>query len=844
MELSDIIASLSELSLDGALSDAARRHPDKLALIGRDRRFCYAELEQAVGRCAHQLRELGLRRGGQVAAFCERTWELPLLFLATARAGGVFTPLDGRADAQRVQRILGAGVDLAFVAEPFEEMAERMARALGDAHRVIRGGHAVGPSLGDLLDGESTLPPSTDPDAICYINYTSGSTGLPKGAPATHRNVQWNTRAVLEAYPWCEDEVFLCLFAPQAHPHEHWARALCTGATVVMLDSIRPRTVVRAIRDHGVTWLFAIPSVFELVMAGVPEGERLQSTLRMGETGGAVVTPDLVRRAQRTLGCPILPIWGCTESTGVVLHVPPWEPEQRTEMLGKPVAHYEVRVVDPDPSTGVGELAVRGGAVVEGYRDEPEQSARKFREGWYHTGDLVKEEEGGYLRFMGRSEEMIKVGGLKVYLLEVERLIDRMEAVEQVVVVPATDRFRGEIPRAVIVPRRGCRLTRDEVLEHCREGLAAHMVPRRIEFWDELPTTPSGKVDKRAVAERVTYPLALGVNSMIIGARPLPEVFRLASRCAESMPLPVVVDLRSRRDPASDPEGLWSVAHENADFDLGDPASVDRAVELAWEHGVHIASTTAYAGACNPSDREYGVQVIDQAYRLARASPDETLLLRVLGGDLWARARSMPGRWHDVRRELRDESLEAILHWEAHTRQRAAETGRKVVLGLEIHHGQYLSDLHDLHHACRGLREVGWDYVGFIEDPANRFIASEGDLMGAMGFARTLRALGGRVVAYHLKDVQYLSPWSQFHPQPLQRVGESVFVWGVNKYAWVGLGEGEIDLADALMAAQHLARPPHDWCLVSAEYVAASGHEEEALRILQSYGRLLRNGFL
>ncbi len=841
MDLRSIVSSLTDRTLDGAVRLHAELTPDKVALIGRDRRFTYAELDHAVGVGAHHLRELGLREGGVVAAFPDRTWELPLLFLATARAGGVFTPLDGRADAHRVQQILQQGADVAFVAEPFEEAAERMARMLGDANRVIRGGQGVGIALADLIVGAPPLPPSTDPDAVCYTNFTSGSTGVPKGAPTTHRNVMWNTRAVLETFPWRRDEVFMCLFAPQAHPHEHWARALTSGATAVMLDTLRPRTIAKTIVDEGVTWLFAIPSVFELILSGVPD-DGLVSSLRMGETGGAVVTPDLVERAERGLRCPVLPIWGCTESTGVVLHVPPWDAGRRPELLGTPVAHYEIDVVDADPATGVGELAVRGGAVVGGYAGRPEQTASKFRDGWYLTGDLVKAEDGGYVRFMGRREEMIKVAGLKVYLLEVENVIGELEDVHQVVVVPATDRFRGEIPRAVIVARKGSSLTLDQVMAHCRAQMPSHMVPRRVEFWDELPSTPSGKIDKRAVAERVTYGLALGVNSMIVGSRPLPEVFRLTKRCADRLAVPVVVDLRSRRDPASDPEGLWRVAHDNADFDLGDPASVDRALELAWEHGTHIASTTAYLGACNPSDRAYGVHVIDQAYRLADAAPDGTLILRVLGGDVWARARSMPGRWQDIRRQLRDESLDAILHWEAHTRQRAAETGRKVILGLEIHHGQYLSDLHDLHHCCRGLREVGWDFVGFIEDPANRLIASEGDLMDAVGFARTLRAFGGRIVAYHLKDVQYLSPWSQFHPQPLQRVGEAFFVWGVHKYAWAPLGEGEVDLDQALMAAQHHTRPPHDWCMVSAEYVAASRDEEHAFEILQSYGRLLRDG--
>jgi long-chain acyl-CoA synthetase len=837
------VAGLPDRTLDGNLAAVAAYRPDHPAVIGRDRSFTYGELEQAVGVLAAHLREMGLGPGGAVVAFWDRTWELPLLFLAVARAGGVLLPADGRGDPTRAVSIAQRLPDLAFVAAEFDETADRVGRLLGDPNRVIRGGSAPGAvCLADLLDGMPPLAPSTDPDAVCYLNLTSGSTGVPKAAPTTHRQVMWNTRAVLDTFPLGPDDVFMCLFAPQAHPHEHWARPLAVGATTVMCDSLRPRTIVQTIQDRGVTWLFAIPSVFELVMTGL--GDQTLPSLRYGETGGAVVTPDLVRRAEASLGCPMVPIWGCTEATGVVLHVPPWDPKRRTELLGRAVAHYATRVVDADPATGVGELAVSGPAVVAGYLDRPEQTAERFRDGWYLTGDLVRDEGGGWLRFMGRREEMIKVAGLKVYLLEVEQVIAELPGVAQVVVVPATDRFRGEVPRAVVVGASGHRVTREQVLAWCRDRLPAHMVPRIVEFWEELPTTPSGKVDKRGVTERVTYGLALGVNSMIIADRPIAEVFRLAERAGKRFTIPVVIDLRSRRDPASDPSGSWRIAHENSAFDLGDPESVRDALALSWSTGMRIASTTAYIGACNPGDLAYGTHCIDQAYRLAEAAPDGTLILRVLGGDLWARARSLPGRWHDVRAQLRDEALDAILHWEAHTRQRAAETGRKVLLGLEIHHGQYLSDLHDLAHCCRGLRAVGWDFVGFIEDPANRFIAAEGDMMGALDFARTLRAFGGRILATHLKDVQYLSPWSQFHPVPLQRVGERVFVWGVNKYAWVPLGDGEVDLDQALMAAQQYARPPHEFCMVSAEYVAASSSEEEAAAILDTYGRLLQDGGL
>ncbi len=835
---------LERFTLDGCIAAFAEDRPDAPALVDATRTFTYAQFEEAVARLAGALREMGLRPGGRLVAFPRRTWELPVLFAATGRAGGVFVPLDARADIPRIDPVLARGADLVFLPPGHDPLLEHCLRVLGDPGRVLRSRSAGGsPGLEEAMASGRPLPPSTDPEAVFYINSTSGSTGRPKGAPTTHANVQWNTRACLETYPcWREDEVFCCLFAPFAHPHEHWARTVATGTTAVLIDTLRPRTVLQRLVRDRVTWLFAIPSVFELLLGHLGEDRLEGSSLRTAESGGAVVTPELVRRAEAALGVDFIPIWGCTESTGVVLHVPPWEPDRRLDMLGKPVRHYRVRVDDPDPATGVGELCVSGPAVVSGYLDRPEETARKFRDGWYHTGDLVREEGGGYLRFMGRREEMIKVGGEKVYLLEIERALAGIEGVRQVVVVPARDAVRGEVPRAAVVVEPDSPLTQEDILSWARRNLPPRMVPRQVEFWDELPAGPSGKIDKRAIAAQVSRPLMLAVNSMIVEDRPLPEVFRLAAGLRDRYRMEVAVDLRSRRSEETDPAGLWTVAHANSDFNLLDPESVDAALALARTHGVPVAAASAYVGACHPEDVEVGLACIEAAGRLAEAAPDGTLVLRVLGGDLRARARGMRGRWQDIRRQLREECLATIRTWEAHARQLAERTGRRVVLGLEIHHGQYLADLHDIHHACKGLRELGWEHVGFIEDPANRFIASEGDRIGAMDFARMVRAWGGRILAYHLKDVRYLEAWSQFHPQPLQRVGEPVFVWGMHKFEWTPLGEGEVDLREALMAARMLADPPHGATLVSTEYVAGSRDEREAAALLDAYARMVRAG--
>jgi len=482
------LAYLPDLTLDGALHRQATIRPDAPALLGRHRSFTYAELEEAVAVVAGALREAGLTPGGRLVAFPQRTWELPLLFLATARAGGVFTPLDA-AVGDRLDPVLEPGFDLAWAPENSDRAWQRLA---------VHGARSL-PGLDELLtSGACRLGPSQDPSVVCYLNFTVGPTGVPEGVPTSHAQVQWNTRGCLETFRWQPDERYLCLFAPFAHPHEHWARPLATGGVCVMCDTVRPRTVFRVIEACEVSWLFAVPSLVELLQAAAPETP--PASLRMVETGGALVTPDLVRRAEAALDCQVMPIWGSTETTGVALHVPPWEPDRRLDGLGRALRHYQVQVHDPDPVSRVGELVVGGAAV--GTRYEGSSAEHRFRDGRVHTGDLVCCGPERTFRFVGRQEAVIKVGGLKVFLTEVEEALRGHPEVVDAVVVPAPDRLRGEVPRAIVVPVAGSELSVETLTGWCRVRLRPEQVPRRMELWETLPRTAVGTVDRSALGCR------------------------------------------------------------------------------------------------------------------------------------------------------------------------------------------------------------------------------------------------------------------------------------------------------------------------------------------------------
>lgn len=196
-----------------------------------------------------------------------------------------------------------------------------------------------------------------------------------------------------------------------------------------------------------------------------------------------------------------VPVWGCTEATGVALVNGPVE--RRNGATGRAVDGYEIRIVDErgrDVAPGaVGEMIIQGPAVASGYIANPEETDKLYQDGWYRTQDLIRMDEDGWYHFVGRKSEMLKIGGIRVYPLEIERVLKDHPEIRGVVVVRAEERVRGEVARAVVSTVRGSRVTARELQTYCRERLAVYKVPRIVEFWAEVPAMPNGKIDKKAV---------------------------------------------------------------------------------------------------------------------------------------------------------------------------------------------------------------------------------------------------------------------------------------------------------------------------------------------------------
>jgi len=249
--------------------------------------------------------------------------------------------------------------------------------------------------------------------------------------------------------------------------------------------------------------MMAVPSFYEMMLDHGGPGRADISSLRVLEAGGAPVPAETLHRIEGSYNATMMPVWGSTETCGVALAMPPGE-ARKPGASGRAAPYYKIRVVNEAgedvPSGTVGEMIVQGDAVSKGYVNADEESAKHFRNGWYHTSDLVTIDDQGFLYFVGRQAEMMKVGGIRVYPLEIERAIREHPDVRDVLVVRAIERLRGEVPRALVTTQAGAVVNARGIKKWCRERLATYKVPRIVEFWSELPTLPNGKIDRKGGA--------------------------------------------------------------------------------------------------------------------------------------------------------------------------------------------------------------------------------------------------------------------------------------------------------------------------------------------------------
>ena len=497
--------------------------PDKEALTAvsieraQTRRLTYRELATLADRLATGLAALGVERDEVVSAQLPNWWEFTIAYLACARIGAVFNPLMPIFRERELAFMLKHGqskvviVPRRFRGHDYEQMIETLRPALPDLRHVLVIGGEGDNELGVLLherqdespDAGATLRRNRPaPDDVTEIIYTSGTTGEPKGVMHSSNSLTANIIPYAERLHLGADDVIL-MASPMAHQTGFLYglfMPIALGARAVLQDIWDPRKAVETIRGEGATFTMAsTPFLTDLANVVAETGLALP-TLKTFLCAGAPIPGTLVERARKTLGTKIVSAWGMTENGAATLVRPEDDDERAFNTCGCPLPGVELRVVDSDgtplPTSTSGRLLIRACSNFGGYLRRPHLNGTDADD-WFDTGDLASIDDRGYVMIDGRSKDVIIRGGENIPVVEIEALLYRHPAVAQVAIVAYPDERLGERACAVVVTRPDQSIDLKEMVDFLKaQKVALQYIPERLLLLDQMPTTPSGKIQK------------------------------------------------------------------------------------------------------------------------------------------------------------------------------------------------------------------------------------------------------------------------------------------------------------------------------------------------------------
>lgn len=525
-----------EMPIFEYLRHYAKTQPEKTAFVWYGRRISYGELNVLSDTFAARLHELGVGKGDRVALFMQNSPQYVICHLGIQKLGAIVGPCSPLFKSRELSYQLS---DLgAKVIVSDEYLYPLVVEVRGDTELE----HVFLTNYADMLpaDPDIELPQdlknpkktesgtvdlmtilqepkaapdvSWDMDDVSLITYTSGTSGLPKGVMLTHRNALFKSFAVGDHNPVRPDDVQLCI-APIYHIAGMLVginMTLYAGMTTVLLYRFDPLQVMQAIHNYGVTWWYGASTTITAVMDHPDVAEYDLGSLRLNPctSFGLVVTKELADRWKR-----FAPNSQLYEVTYGMSETHTWDTTMPVDAIkwgthGKPVAGVEMRIIDPETNTEkplgeVGELVIRSDGNFKAYWNKPEQTKDALRGGWVHTGDVAKLDEDGYMTFVGRYKELIKVSGYSVSPEEVESIIVDHPYVKQVAVIGVDDPQKGQQIKAFVIPDPDATpVSADELIAWCRQNMTTYKVPKEITFCDSFPTTGLGKVLRRLLDDK------------------------------------------------------------------------------------------------------------------------------------------------------------------------------------------------------------------------------------------------------------------------------------------------------------------------------------------------------
>ncbi len=493
-------------------------HPNKSAIIFEGKHISYSDLHRGANRSACWLRSVGIKKGDRVAVLLHNCPEFIEIYLACCRLGAIFVPLNFRSAVPEINYFLKNAQPGLFIFG--EELCDKidsltLENSLPTMVLACMGAYRGSAQVLDYhmetknFDGEKpfrtrTLGP-TDPEEAQVIMYTSGTTGLPKGAVLTHRKTFFNCLNADIFFKLHFDDTMLIVL-PLFHSGGLFIQAAPTiykGASVVLHPKFDPLNVYQDIERYKVTKFLGVPTVYKALVNVPPDQRGDISSLEVCAGGGEKTTYDLFEQCKEA-GLAFRQVMGQTE-TSILLWASEDDSFRKPGTVGRPVFHAEVNIVDkqgrPVKSGEIGEIVVRGSIMMKEYWQDPARTDETMKNGSLYTGDLAYMDEEGYFYLVDRAKDMYITGGENVYPAEIERTLKEHPEIEDIAVVGISDEIWGEVGHAFVIRKHDSNLSAEEIFAFCKEKLAAFKCPKKVTFCEEFPRNTLGKVRKRELIQ-------------------------------------------------------------------------------------------------------------------------------------------------------------------------------------------------------------------------------------------------------------------------------------------------------------------------------------------------------
>lgn len=528
------------LSLGEVLKETARTYPEKTAIIYFGARTTYRELDQLVDKFATALQDLGVKKGDRVGIFMPNIPQFVISFYGALRAGAVCVTCSPLYKARELQHQLNdAGAEVLVAMDTLYTIVQeirdktKLRNVITTSPRdylppllktlaPLKGVKSLKcPGAHDFVSlmkkhGPNPKPVVVRPDDLALLQYTGGTTGVPKGAMISHRNLVVNASQCEFQLPIRRGIDVNVTALPLFHIFGMTVvmnAPVLTGTTMLMIPDPRdPKGILKAMSKYKATVFCSVPTMYVALINRPDINKYDLRSVRACISGAAPLPVEVQRKFEKITGGRLVEGYGLTE-TSPVSHVNPLDDpkKNRPGSIGIPVSDTEAKIVDLETGTKdlnsgeVGELVIKGPQVMQGYWNKQDETKIALRNGWLYTGDIAKMDEDGYFYIVDRKKDMIDVSGLKVWPREVEEVLYEHPAISEAAVVGIPDPYRGETVKAYVILKPGYegKVAQDEIIKFCKERIASYKAPTSVEFRASLPKTLVGKILRRTLREEL-----------------------------------------------------------------------------------------------------------------------------------------------------------------------------------------------------------------------------------------------------------------------------------------------------------------------------------------------------